>query len=275
MTPQRTYLACFSPTHTSSSIAQAIAEGITLPTDSQSLNATHQSVNHVLQSTDLLIAAVPVYGGAVAPIALKRLKGLQGEGTPAVVVTLYGNRDFGKAPLQLSQFLTQRGFNVIAAAAFVGEHSYSTNETPIATGRPHQIDLNEARTFGKRIANKLNQGNPKCVDASKLTCPPSGWLNLLRFACFVIGYRRKMKKHPVKIVPITDKSICNSCGRCAKLCPTDAIDAANPQATDAAKCIKCAACVKGCPKQARVLSTPFAQPLATNFKKPKPNVTLI
>lgn len=83
------------------------------------------------------------------------------------------------------------------------------------------------------------------------------------------------EKHPVKIVPVTNEAVCTQCGACARICPTGAISADSLTETDASKCIKCAACVKGCPQHARKLNTPFAAPLARNFKQPKPNVSLI
>lgn len=116
---------------------------------------------------------------------------------------------------------------------------------------------------------------PLAVDCSQLKCPPSNWLSKLRFIAFVLSYRRRMKKHPVKIVPVTNEAVCTQCGACARICPTGAISADSLTETDASKCIKCAACVKGCPQHARKLNTPFAAPLARNFKQPKPNVSLI
>lgn len=84
------------------------------------------------------IFAVPVYGGHVAPAALERLREIRGEGTPAVVLAVYGNRSFGTAVAELASFVAGRGFVPVAAGAFVGEHSYSTPETPIAQGTPRR-----------------------------------------------------------------------------------------------------------------------------------------
>ena len=48
------------------------------------------------------IFAVPVYGGHVAPAALERLREIRGEGTPAIVLAVYGNRSFGTAVAELA-----------------------------------------------------------------------------------------------------------------------------------------------------------------------------
>ena len=54
-----------------------------------------------------------------------RLREIRGEGTPAVVLAVYGNRSFGTAVAELASFVAGRGFVPVAAGAFVGEHSYS------------------------------------------------------------------------------------------------------------------------------------------------------
>lgn len=270
-------LAYFSPTHTSYKVAQAVADGVGPKVSKVEMDATFSDAEpHEFEKDELLIVSVPVYGGAVAPIALQRLKHLKGCGNPAVVITVYGNRDFGKAPVELTEFLKERNFVTIAAGAFVGEHSYSTDETPIAVGRPDAADLNEARKWGEEIKRKLSQDNqPKAADPTLLKCPKSGWHNLIPFIWFVYNFKREMKKHPVVIVPEVNADLCNGCGLCARECPTGAIPMDDLQHTDAAKCIKCARCVKNCPRKARKLNTPFGPKLSKYFKKPKNNVTVL
>lgn len=106
------------------------------------------------------IFAVPVYGGHVAPVALERLREIRGEGTPAVVLAVYGNRSFGTAVAELASFVAGRGFVPVAAGAFVGEHSYSTPATPIAQGRPDARDLIAATAFGAQVREKLAKTGP-------------------------------------------------------------------------------------------------------------------
>ena len=43
----------------------------------------------------------------------------------------------------------------IAGAAYIGEHSFSSSELPIAEGRPDASDLIHAKLFGRRINEKL------------------------------------------------------------------------------------------------------------------------
>ena len=47
---------------------------------------------------------------------------------------------------------------------------------------------------------------------------------------------------------------CNSCGRCAALCPVGAIDLNNVKKVDEEKCISCMRCIAVCPKHARSLN---------------------
>lgn len=78
----------------------------------------------------LTVIAVPVYGGKVAPLALKRMEQIRGNGTPAVLIVVYGNRAYGGALNQLDAWAVAHGFVPIAAGTFIGEHSYSTVEFP-------------------------------------------------------------------------------------------------------------------------------------------------
>lgn len=277
MKTDKTYLAYFSPTKTSYKIGHAIATGCNSGNSVSELNATFQPIpaQTNLTSNDLLIVSVPVYGGHVAPLAIERLKNLQGQSTPAVAIVVYGNRNFENAAIELQEFLSERSFNVIAAGAFIGEHSYCTEEYPIAPQRPNTADLDEAKKFGAQIFEKINEtAEPIQVHAETLRCPDSGEENLLGFKAFIKEYQSRSQKQntPTKLIPIVDETLCVSCGQCSQVCPTGAIDENEPTKTDPQKCIKCCACVKSCPENARTLNTPFAPVLSKYFSREKENV---
>ncbi|MBQ2419187.1 MAG: 4Fe-4S binding protein, partial [Alistipes sp.] len=54
----------------------------------------------------------------------------------------------------------------------------------------------------------------------------------------------------IPIFPTASKK-CTSCGACARLCPTGAIDPVAPKGVDKTKCIKCGRCIVVCPINAR------------------------
>lgn len=110
-----------------------------------------------MPSHALAVITVPVYGGHVAPLALERMKELHADGAPAVVVVVYGNRAYEKALVELDAFVTKLGFKVIAGATFVGEHSYSSEKYPVASGRPDADDLEYAKLFGEKYVLKLRR----------------------------------------------------------------------------------------------------------------------
>lgn len=262
------YSLSFSPTGTSSKILHGITEGIgdILDTDVISRNLTFNPIDDIaLNSGDIIIAAAPVYGGKIAPIVKQRLNGIKGNDAKCIVVAVYGNRAFEKATEDFASFMSDCGFLVCGAAAFIGEHSYSTADTPIAAGRPDNQDMANALDFGKEIALKIKTNELREVDTSTLTDESVPDESSANFRNFVIGYQQQQATNPIVYIPDVDFSLCDECGVCYGVCPTEAI-APDRKEVDPTKCIKCCACVKNCPQGARRYSTPFAEVLSENFK---------
>ena len=166
---------CFSPTHTSKTIAEAVATGMArarcgsegnaeasascsmlVKTIDLTLDRSDEPI--ILTSGETVVLGAPVYAGRVAPEAVRRLKRIQvaaGASIPAVVTVTYGNRDYEDALVELYDLALSLGLTPFAAGAFIGEHSYSTPGMPIAEGRPDSMDLADASIFGGECARKL------------------------------------------------------------------------------------------------------------------------
>lgn len=260
-------VAYFSPTGTSRKVAEAVASGVAC-TDVLTFDLTHSPVEAHIGSDSLAIVAVPVYGGHLPQLAVERLQGFRSDGAPAVAVVVYGNRAYEHALVELSDLLSGNGFNVVAAGTFIGEHSYSSEQTPIAAGRPDADDLRLAGTLGMKVSSKLSSltslSASSLVDVRKIREPSQPLFATARFTFSVM--RMIMRKVIMPPAPLTDASLCLHCGKCVDLCPAGAIKKGEEQMTDKSKCIKCCACVKGCPARARTFPTPFAKLLAANFK---------
>lgn len=185
--------------------------------------------NKTIDRDSIIVAAVPVFGGRVPQIAVKRMMKLNANGCRAAAVVVYGNRAYDDALLELKDTLNAIGCRVIAGGAFVAEHSMVRE---IAAGRPNQKDLEAAFEFGKKIANALKQDDKKDI-----TVPGNP------------NYKNKKTGNGMK--PKTGKS-CSKCGECSKVCPVGAIPVDNPQKTSKS-CIGCMRCVSVCPNNARAL----------------------
>lgn len=262
------YSFSFSPTRTSAKILRGVADGVSEVSGADVIfrDLTFGGVgNVVLTPEDVVIVAAPVYGGKIAPIVKRRLEWFDGCGARCIVIAVYGNRAFENAVADLALFMAGRGCKVCGAAAFVGEHSYSTARTPIASGRPDRKDIADARRFGREIASRIKAGELREVDVRLLADEPSPAESLLNFRNFVAGYQRQQAAEPVVYLPVVDASLCDECGSCYGVCPTEAI---SPDLRDAdpGRCIKCCACVKICPQGARVFNSPFAKTLSENFQ---------
>lgn len=260
------YNIYFSPTSTSARVADGVARGFSsyMGCAVTEIDVTHNAAPALqVQEHDAMMIAAPVYGGKMAPLAKERMKALKGSGTPCILVCVYGNRAFEGALTDMADMARAQGFVPVAAAAFVGEHSYSTPLTPIAVGRPDADDLEAASEFGREVAGRIDCGIG-ATDVSALKDEPAPAESLAAFREFVSGYAKRQQEAPVRYLPETDPALCSGCGECVSVCPTQAIDAETLQ-LDPAKCIKCCACVKVCPEHARTLASPFAPVLSEYF----------
>jgi ferredoxin/flavodoxin len=232
----------FSPTGTTKEILSAVAEGMQLR-NLHTINITSQKTRKAKLDGplgDVLLVGLPVYEERIPELVIPFLKELEGEGRPAVIITVYGNIGGGIALKQLYSTMQDAGFLVVAAGQFIGQHSFSTQAVPVAEGRPDAEDLQMARDFGAKILDKL-QKSPDGINS------PQGKLPLMARVVPKNSARRVTEK------PAADMQLCNRCGVCAKLCPTEAID---PQtlAIDETKCLRCFSCVNHCPKEARTIN---------------------
>ena len=237
---------CFSPTHTSRTIAEAVAAGMNaarIRTVDLTLDRSDSPIT--VGAGETVVLGAPVYAGRVAPEAVRRLRRIQvaaGASVPAVVTVTYGNRDYEDALVELYDLAVSIGLCPFAAGAFIGEHSYSTPEMPVAEGRPDTLDLADARIFGGECARKLDSSGA--------------------FAPFHIKGNQPYKevKHSGnQTVPETADG-CSLCGECVRVCPTGAVSIdlnARKVLTDPALCIRCCACVRACPAGLRTYTTPF------------------
>ena len=273
MTLNKIYTVCFSPTATSRKVSDAIARGVALGAIPISRNnLTRHGAELSLTDSDLAVFAVPVYGGHVPPIALERMAQVRGNDTPAVLVVVYGNRAFEHAAVDLQEFVRKQGFRPVAAAAFIGEHSYSTSLAPIAKERPDREDLERASSFGRQVYAKLAADNRSEVDATELHDTPLEE-NMLRG--FVATITASKQAYRGTMLPLTNPEKCTLCGTCSALCPTEAITPGDELHTDPERCIHCCACVKACPEGARTLPNPYGEPLSMFFMRRKePQVLL-
>jgi NAD-dependent dihydropyrimidine dehydrogenase PreA subunit/flavodoxin len=222
-------------------IANKILENLNIKTTARNVDFTLPEVRKEpvsFMADDVVIVGVPVYAGRVPNVLLKYLNSITGNGAIAIPVVLYGNRNYDDALIELKDILELKGFIIIAAGAFIGEHSFSKI---LAKNRPDEKDMHIAEAFANEICTKLmnqDEMQPIVVKGNK---PYRKY------------YMPKDKNGiPVdirKVTPITNSN-CIDCKLCVSLCPMGSIDAKDVSKLNGI-CIKCGACIKKCPTEAK------------------------
>ena len=219
----------FSPTGGTNSVASLLSSQI--GEHDRQIDLTDAKLDfsrEEMTPDEVAVIAAPSYGGRIPRLAAQRLAQVRGNGARAVVVSVYGNRDYEDCLVELQDVAQAAGFRVVAGVAAVAEHSIVHQ---YAKGRPDEEDVKQLQEIGNDIAKFLQ----KDVPFQRLTLP---------------GNRPYKKDFSMRLVPQAT-SACTGCGTCAKQCPAQAISHENPRMTDKAKCISCMRCVSIFPHHAR------------------------
>ncbi len=243
---------CFSPTGTTKTIIENIAQGMQAE-NIEMMDCTNRSKREgefFVFNNDMVLLATPVYYGRVPEEVVPFLKTLSAQNTPVVLAVVYGNREYEDALLELHDISVEQGFIPVAAGAFVAEHSYSNPSRPIAHTRPDLDDIEKAQAFGSKIREKLKTIN-SLKDIGRISVPgnipymePEN-LNMI-----------KQVRNTLSFTPETDADKCTQCNLCAEVCPTQAIDPEDISKIDKWQCMICFACVKNCPTEAKQMTDP-------------------
>lgn len=234
----------FSGTGTTEKTTSIIARAIARNLNSGQVNKINITPPHARQEQisfseqDLVVIGVPVIAGRVPNVLVKFLRTIRGNGAMAIAVVVYGNRNYDDALVELQDIVAEDGFKVMAAGAFIGEHSFSRN---LAGERPDRADLMVMNDFAQQVHHKITSAGeiqPLWVKGQR---PYRDYYRPKNQAGEPVDFR--------SISPKTNHE-CNNCLICAEVCPMGSIDRDDVSRLTGI-CIKCCACIKKCPLKAR------------------------
>ncbi len=198
-----------------------------------------------LSADDVCIIAVPSFGGRVPDIATDRIRRISANGAKAILVCVYGNREYEDTLTELFDEAGKCGFKPVAAVSAIAEHSIARQ---FAAGRPDADDETVLEAFAEKIREKLGRGD----DEIHSTVP---------------GEHNIYKERGKSATKPETATWCIECGICAKGCPAGAISFDNPRITDNEKCISCMKCISVCPKNARALTPAVLNAVSERLSK--------
>ena len=236
-------ILCFSPTKTTEKICRSIAAGMGSE-EPVVVNITDPVLRGKIASgTESLpsrvthwVVGAPVYLGKLPEQVIEFLHTLKIVSGAATAVVVYGNRDYGIALRQLVNLLSEIGFNVHTAGAFIGQHSYA-KLIPIAVGRPDRKDLEQAFRFGQNSTKNTSVLSPDAVPVQ-------------------LDMVSKSKKYSYPLRAVYKASQCTQCGKCAESCPVGIIEMETGNYLDKTmrkQCVGCMNCVNICNDDGRIM----------------------
>ena len=224
----------FSGTGTTEKYAKSFADALPYPTSFSNIPVGRRCYLK-LNTDNLLVLAAPVYGGYIPSFVWDTLASVSGNSAPAVLLAVYGARDYDNALVEMSGKLANKGFVTVGAAALVAQHSIVPS---IAAGRPSDADLDSVAAFAATIGERLD-GMASIADAP------------------AFSFKGEMGTGAAPgIVPAVVEEYCIDCSTCAWGCPAYAIEESNPIWTDPERCVSCMRRIVNCPSSARMVPEP-------------------
>jgi len=251
---KRIGILSFSPTNTTKKVCLAVAMGMGAK-DPKIMDMTRPELrraiaaepDRVMADIDHLIVGAPVYFGKLPVLAADCIESIKGNGKGATAIVVYGNRDYGVALRRLVGSLQKNGFTVMAAGAFIGQHSYSAI-VPVAMGRPDKADLEKACGLGM---SSLSASRGLVLEEIPLQAD---------------FFSRSDMSQPLK--PAFISELCIQCGICADGCPMGILSSETGSYLSQAaedRCIGCLACAFICPQKARITEANAVMRLVVKF----------
>lgn len=238
------HLVYYSPALSTRKVARLIGKSVQENIKEYDITQKHTDLN--VEADDLALFAVPVFAGRVPALAAEALSKIRGSNTPAIIVCVYGNREYEDALLELKNIVRANGFVPIAGGAFVAQHSIFPN---VGANRPDEADRMKIEEFGKMCLDEYKKYKSENVSKD-------------------LQVKGNFPYRDPSVIPMfpDGDSRCDNCGICVKLCPVDAIPNDNPCDTEKELCISCARCVAVCPQHSRAFRGEFYESVREKFE---------
>lgn len=255
----RTIKIYFSPTGNTKRIVDAVASSTELNGESTidldiTLPDSRKNFNYHAQDGDIVIIGMPVYAGRIPNLLLPFINTItpcsadSSKDVSCIPLVTYGGRNYDDALIELADILEDNGFKVLAAGAFIAEHSFSSK---ICNSLPDKDSLSFAARLGRlAIGMEGREGKEDGkIEEFRRNEIFVGKQNIKgRAKEERVYYRPRLADgspiNMLKVKPKT-KENCLRCGICAKRCPMGSISASDPTAITG-PCIKCNRCVREC-----------------------------
>ncbi len=226
----------FSPTGGTKKVADALGKGFNQKV--QFINILSENpLPYEYQKEDSLVLVAPVFAGRIPAVVKERLENQKGNGRPAAVVAVYGNRAFDDALAEMADWMKELEFVTVAGVGAIAQHSLSP---ALAAGRPDEKDCQELKEFGEKLQGIFKED---VWEEQRDKLP---------------GNRPYRVVNPSSVCTYKTEA-CKKCGLCVKVCPTQAISPEDLQIHHPEQCIMCKACVVACPEGARYLPKEFEE----------------